>query len=105
LQALVAILPFKPSQNENEKEKEKEKEALKEGDGEGMGEVEALRVHDGLLIESTGFNSFPVEKNENGEEVLVADIGCLIDYRFQRKGYALECLEKVIEYGFGELGV
>ena len=32
------------------------------------------------------------------------DVGCLIDWRFQRKGYALEALEAVIEYGFKEVG-
>lgn len=31
-------------------------------------------------------------------------MGCLIDWRFQRKGYALETLEAVIEYGFKEVG-
>jgi RimJ/RimL family protein N-acetyltransferase len=31
-------------------------------------------------------------------------VGCLIDWRFQRKGYALETLEAVIEYGFKEVG-
>jgi RimJ/RimL family protein N-acetyltransferase len=31
-------------------------------------------------------------------------VGCLIDWRFQRKGYALETLEAVIEYGFKDVG-
>jgi len=64
--------------------------------------AEVLRAEDGLLIGSTGFNEFKLEKDEAGNEILRADIGCLIDWRFQRKGYALETLEAIIEYGFNE---
>jgi RimJ/RimL family protein N-acetyltransferase len=67
---------------------------------------ETLKVHDGILIGSTGFNTFKIEKGKGEEEdALVAEIGALIDYRFQRRGYALETLEKVVEYGLGDLGV
>lgn len=62
-------------------------------------EAEELRVEDGILIGMSGFNSFPVE-----EGVLVGDTGALIDYRFARRGLAIEVLEAVFEYGFNELG-
>lgn len=65
--------------------------------------AEILKVDDGLLIGSTGFNEFELAKNENGEEFLRTDIGCLIDWRLHRKGYALETLEGIIEYAFAEL--
>ncbi len=67
-------------------------------------DAESLRAHDRVLIGSTGFNTFKMEKGGGGEEMLVADIGALIDWRFQRRGYALETLEAVVEYGFSELG-
>lgn len=68
--------------------------------------VKDLRVHDGFLIGMTGFNSFPVEKSNDGtgEDILIGDIGVLIDYRFARKGFALETLFAVVEFGFYELG-
>jgi len=62
-------------------------------------EAEDLRVEDGILIGMSGFNSFVVE-----EGVLVGDTGALIDYRFARRGLAIEVLEAVFEYGFHELG-
>jgi len=65
--------------------------------------AEVLRADDGLLIGSTGFNVFKLETDEEGNDVLRTDIGCLIDWRFQRKGYALETLEAIIEYGFSKL--
>lgn len=61
--------------------------------------AEELRVHDGILIGMSGFNSFPVE-----DGVLVGDTGVLIDHRFARKGLAVEALEAIFEYGFNELG-
>jgi RimJ/RimL family protein N-acetyltransferase len=54
------------------------------------------------LIGSTGFNEFKLETDEE-KAVLRTDVGCLIDWRFHRKGYALETLEAVIQYGFSEL--
>ncbi|CAD6444600.1 a1d48dd4-2044-4ba3-bdf5-d99bbf99218f-CDS [Sclerotinia trifoliorum] len=70
-----------------------------------ISDIENLRVDDGFLIGMTGFNSFPVEGSDNGtgKYILVGDIGVLIDYRFARKGYALETLCAVVEYGFYEL--
>jgi RimJ/RimL family protein N-acetyltransferase len=66
--------------------------------------VEELMLREGVLIGMTGFNSFPVEK-VGEKEVLVGDTGAMIDYRYARKGYALEAMEAVFEYGFNELGV
>jgi RimJ/RimL family protein N-acetyltransferase len=62
-------------------------------------EAEELRVEDGVLIGMSGFNCFTVE-----EGLLVGNTGALIDFRFARKGLAVEVLEAVFEYGFGELG-
>lgn len=58
------------------------------------------------MIGNTGFNSFPLKPSlaDPAKEVLVADTGILVDYRFLRKGYALEALSAVVEYGFAELG-
>jgi RimJ/RimL family protein N-acetyltransferase len=64
--------------------------------------AEILKTHNGLLIGSTGFNEFKLETDEE-KAVLRTDVGCLIDWRFHRKGYALETLEAVIQYGFSEL--
>jgi RimJ/RimL family protein N-acetyltransferase len=64
---------------------------------------EVLKVDDGLLIGSTGFNEFKVKKDKEGKEVLWTDVGCLIDWRFHRKGYALETLQAIFEYAFSEL--
>jgi len=50
---------------------------------------EVLRVKDGLLVGSTGFNCFrPMKGFEPNpeEEVLTSDVGALIDFRFQRRG-------------------
>ncbi|RDW73270.1 hypothetical protein BP6252_07177 [Coleophoma cylindrospora] len=60
-----------------------------------------LKVVDGVMIGMSGFNSFPV--GEDG--ALVGDVGALIDCRFQRRGFAVETLSAVFEYGFGVLGV
>ncbi|KAF7870264.1 hypothetical protein EAF04_004012 [Stromatinia cepivora] len=70
-----------------------------------INDVEDLRVHDGFLIGMTGFNSFPMEKSvdDTGKDILLGDTGVLIDYRFARKGYAMETLCAVVEYGFHEL--
>lgn len=72
-------------------------------------EVDELKVTDGWLIGMSGFNSFKIEKDEgcedgDGEGILVGDTGALIDWRFARRGLAVECLEAVFEYGFYELG-
>jgi RimJ/RimL family protein N-acetyltransferase len=69
--------------------------------------VEYLKIDDGYLIGMTGFNSFPREKWLEGrdEEVLVGDMGVLVDHHFSRKGYAIEAFEKVVEIGFYDLGV
>ncbi|PMD38587.1 hypothetical protein L207DRAFT_513130 [Hyaloscypha variabilis F] len=64
---------------------------------------EQLKAEDGLLIGSAGFNEFKIEKDDKGNDFLRTDVGCLIDWRFQRKGYALETLEATIEYGFSVL--
>ncbi len=64
---------------------------------------ELLKAEDGLLIGSAGFNEFKIENDVEGNEFLRTDVGCLIDWRFQRKGYALETLEATIEYGFSVL--
>ncbi|KAB8295056.1 hypothetical protein EYC80_006996 [Monilinia laxa] len=68
--------------------------------------VEDLRVHDGFLIGMTGFNSFSVGKSSDGadEDVLIGDTGVLVDYRFARRGFAMESLCAVVEYGFCDLG-
>jgi RimJ/RimL family protein N-acetyltransferase len=66
--------------------------------------VEDLLVSDGVLIGMTGFNCFPFVDLE-GKKLLTGDIGAMIDYRYARKGYALETMEALIEYGFNELGV
>ncbi|KAH8746471.1 acyl-CoA N-acyltransferase [Hyaloscypha finlandica] len=66
--------------------------------------AEVLKADDGFLIGSTGFNEFKIESDAEGKENVRADVGCLIDWRFQRKGYAFETLEAVIEYGFKEVG-
>ncbi|KUJ08930.1 uncharacterized protein LY89DRAFT_314971 [Mollisia scopiformis] len=63
-------------------------------------EAEVLRVEDGILTGMSGFNSFLLD--EDGD--LVGDTGALIDYRFARKGLAVEALEAIFEYGFNELG-
>lgn len=67
--------------------------------------VEDLKVEDGVLIGMTGFNSFPnsLSLSDPSKEVLVGDTGAMIDYRYARKGYALEAMEAVFEYGFNEL--
>lgn len=66
----------------------------------GIDGAEELRVSDGYLIGMSGFNTFFID--EEGE--LVGDTGALIDYRFTRRGFAVEVLEAVFEYGFNELG-
>ena len=68
--------------------------------------VDQLVVDDGILIGMTGFNSFPTAPSSSvpGKVALVGDTGAMIDYRFARKGYAIEALEGVIEYGFNEIG-
>jgi RimJ/RimL family protein N-acetyltransferase len=68
--------------------------------------LDQLTVDDGILIGMTGFNSYPTTPSLSnpGKSVLVGDIGALVDYRYARKGYGLEALESVIEYGFDELG-
>lgn len=63
-------------------------------------EAKELLVTDGVLVGMTGFNTFMVD--EKG--YLVGDTGVLIDYRFARRGLAIEALEAVVEYGFEELG-
>ena len=65
--------------------------------------TDVLKVDDGLLIGSTGFNEFKVRKDEEGKDMLCTDLGCLIDWRFHRKGYALEALQAIFEYAFSEL--
>ncbi|KAE8442480.1 hypothetical protein EG329_003323 [Mollisiaceae sp. DMI_Dod_QoI] len=62
--------------------------------------LDALSVTDGLLIGMSGFNCFPTSPSGD----LIGDTGVLIDHRFARKGFAMEALEAVIEYGFNELG-
>jgi len=64
--------------------------------------TDLLKVEDGLLIGSSGFNEFKVMKDE-GKDMLCTDVGCLIDWRFHRKGYALETLQAILEYAFSEL--
>ena len=71
--------------------------------------VSDLCVEDGVMIGMTGFNAFPVKELGNAEgegkqAVLVGDTGAMIDYRYARKGYALEAMEAIFEYGFEELG-
>lgn len=68
--------------------------------------VEALRVEEGTMIGNTGFNCFPLQPSlaDPSKEVIMADTGVLVDYRFAKKGYALEAQCAVIEYGFEELG-
>jgi RimJ/RimL family protein N-acetyltransferase len=58
------------------------------------------------MIGMTGFNSFPKEGElgDTSTQVLVGDTGAMIDYRYARRGYALEAMEAVFEYGFGVLG-
>jgi RimJ/RimL family protein N-acetyltransferase len=67
--------------------------------------IKELGVEEGIVIGNTGFNSFPSQPSivDPLKEVIVGDIGCLIDHRFVRKGYAVETLSAVIEYGLGEL--
>ena len=67
--------------------------------------VEKLAVKEGVAIGYTGFNSFPFRPSlaDATTQVVVGDTGILIDYRFARKGYAIESLSAVIEYGFVEL--
>ena len=67
--------------------------------------VKRLKIEDGYLMGMTGFNSFPIETDENGREIVVGDTGVLIDHHFARRGLALEALQAVIELGFEELGV
>lgn len=74
---------------------------LKDVSSASAEELAALSVQDGILIGMSGFNSFPV--GEEGE--LVGDVGALVDYRFKRRGFAVETLAAVFEYGFVELGV
>jgi RimJ/RimL family protein N-acetyltransferase len=68
--------------------------------------VEALRVEEGILMGNGGFNAFPLMPTvaDPSKEAIAANIGVLVDYRFTRKGYAIEIMSAVIEYGFGELG-
>ena len=66
--------------------------------------VDDLVVEDGILIGMTGFNSFSLGKDVEGNEALVGDTGAMIDYRYTRKGYGLEAMEAVFEYGLNELG-
>ncbi len=65
--------------------------------------TDVLKVDDGLLIGSTGFNEFKVRKDKEGKQILWTDVGCLIDWRFHRRGYALETLQAILEYAFSEL--
>jgi RimJ/RimL family protein N-acetyltransferase len=67
--------------------------------------VEGLRVDEGVLIGNTGFNCFPLKPLlvDSSKEAIVGDTGALIDYRFARKGYAVETMSAVIEYAFVEL--
>ena len=67
--------------------------------------IEGLRVEEGILIGNTGFNCFPLKPTlaDPSKEAIVGDTGALIDYRFARKGFAIETLSAVIEYGFQEL--
>jgi RimJ/RimL family protein N-acetyltransferase len=64
--------------------------------------VEELRVDEGVMIGNTGFNCFPLQPSlaDPATQVVVGDTGVLVDYRFARKGYALEALSAVVEYGF-----
>jgi len=66
-----------------------------------------LSVSDGLLIGNTGFNGFPLRPSlkDPSKHVLVGDMGFMLDHRFRRRGYALEALSAIFEYGFYELGV
>jgi RimJ/RimL family protein N-acetyltransferase len=66
--------------------------------------VDDLLVEDGLMVGMTGFNAFPTLTLPTEKEVIVGDTGAMIDYRYSRKGYALEAMEAIIEYGFVELG-
>lgn len=68
--------------------------------------VEALRVEEGILIGNSGFNAFPLMPTvaDPSKEAMAGNIGVMVDYRFIRKGYAIEITSAVIEYGFGELG-
>lgn len=68
--------------------------------------VDDLRVEEGIMIGNTGFNSFPMEPSlaDPTKQTIVGDTGILVDYQFARKGYALEALSAVTEYGFVELG-
>lgn len=65
--------------------------------------TDVLKVDDCQLIGSTGFNEFKFRKDEEGKEILWTDVGCLIDWRFHRRGYALETLQAIFEYAFSEL--
>ncbi|KAJ3112985.1 hypothetical protein HK100_002138 [Physocladia obscura] len=65
-------------------------------------DLKQLRVHDGFVIGSAGFNMFHVVPES---ATLLSDIGALIDYRFHRRALAMETLQAVIEYGFSVLGV
>jgi RimJ/RimL family protein N-acetyltransferase len=77
---------------------------IKDSDHPGN-EIEGLRGEEGILVGNTGFNSFSSQPNlaDPSRVVVVGDIGCLIDHRFVRKGYAIETLSAVIEYGLVEL--
>lgn len=69
-----------------------------------------LKVEDGWLIGMSGFNSFPLEnfsreKGGEGQEVLLGDLGVLIDSQFLHWGYASETLQALFELGFNEMGI
>lgn len=71
-----------------------------------MNVVNELLLEDGVMIGMTGFNSFPKAPSlsDPSKEVIVGDTGAMVDYRYARKGYALEVMEAIFEYGFEELG-
>ncbi|PSS14773.1 hypothetical protein M430DRAFT_35670 [Amorphotheca resinae ATCC 22711] len=79
---------------------------LKNSLGDGDDAVEELKTDTGIMIGNTGFNSFPLQPSlaDETQSVLVGDTGIMIDNRFARKGYALEALCAIVEYGFQELG-
>lgn len=68
--------------------------------------MEIFRVAEGVLMGNTGFNCFPLSPSisDPSKEVITADTGVLIHHRFARRGYAIETMSAVIEYGFVELG-
>jgi len=66
----------------------------------------AFEVDDGIVIGTTGFNSFKTEPSlsDPSKSAITGDIGAVIDHRYRRKGYAMEVLSALVEYGFNELG-